>query len=155
MAKRTFFIISALFVLSSLSVAYAQGYYTPDLGQRVPQAGRSNERKTDFRTEYVFAVSFSFADSVFYMSEVQKLDSMVVTANYYVNENDEYQRQFKSWLEKGGAPLQVASLYCFPSRSKAVSRFKKVQVRVARKHKSTVVTVPDFKFHTPSGSSNQ
>lgn len=148
MFRKIFFIVSLFSVLSSFSAADAQGYYPSDFSQSTPRTTqtRSKARKVDYRTEYMFAVSFSFVDSVFYMTEVQQMDDIPVAANYFIDDSSEYQRQFKSWLENGGAPLQIVSLYAFSSKSKADSKYKKVRTRIARKHKTTVVTVPEFNF---------
>lgn len=104
---------------------------------------KSDYEKTDI---YMFGTSFSFSDSIMYMTEVQKLDSVMVRAEYFLDSQDDYDTQFKKWLEDGGSSMQVASSQFFTKKSKADKKYAKVKKNAIRKHGCTIITVPDFKY---------
>lgn len=104
---------------------------------------KSGYEKTDI---YIFGTSFSFSDSIMYMTEVQKLDSVMVRADYFLDGQDDYDSQFKKWLEAGGSSMQVASSQFFVKKSKADKKYAKVKKNAIRKHRCTIITVPDFKY---------
>lgn len=95
---------------------------------------------------YMFGTSFSFSDSIMYMTEVQKIDSVMVRADYFLDYQDDYDTQFKKWLENGGASMQVSSSQFFKKKSDADRKYSKVRKSAVKKHRCTIITVPDFKY---------
>ena len=106
-------------------------------------AKKSNSESQDI---YAFAISLSFSDSIMYTTGIRKIADVTVKDKYFLNERGEYAEQFKKWLEEGGAPLQVSSLFFYNSRSKAERQFRNVSKRAMKKHECSIVTVPDFQF---------
>ena len=106
----------------------------------------SAEQNRDVKTAYIFSVSFSFADSTVYMTEIQKMDSVEIYSGHFMVGRDAYSSQFKTWLENGGAPTQISSLYFFTKKSKAVKKQERVRKRVLLKRGRTIVLIPEFKF---------
>ena len=108
--------------------------------------GMSGDRSVENCTLYVFGVSFSFSDSLVYMTDIQTMEDMTVKSNYFLEGNEAYSNQLKIWLENGGSERQVSSLYFFKKSSKADRKYEKVRNRVIRKRGRTVITIPEFKF---------
>lgn len=105
-------------------------------------------KKSDVKSSdlYVFAISFSFSDSIMYLSSVQKLENMTVREKYFLDERAELAGQFKKWIEEETSSQQIATLYYFEKKKKADAKYSKVCERAIKKHGGTIVTVPDFWF---------
>lgn len=105
-------------------------------------------KKSDVKTSdlYVFAISFSFSDSIMYMSSVQKLENMTIREKYFLDERADLAGQFKKWVEEETSSQQIATLYYFDKKKKADAKYSKVCERAIKKHGGTIVTVPDFWF---------
>ncbi len=105
-------------------------------------------KKSDVKTSdlYVFAISFSFSDSIMYMSSVQKLENMTIREKYFLDERADLAGQFKKWVEEETSSQQIATLYYFDKKKKADAKYSKVCERAIKKHEGTIVTVPDFWF---------
>lgn len=106
----------------------------------------SEDRKSEMIPVYMFGVSFSFSDSIMYMTDVQRMDSVEVSGDFFMKDRNAYGNQLKYWLEKGGAPVQVPSLFFYKKQSQARKGISSVRKRALKKHKGTIITVPDFKF---------
>ena len=110
------------------------------------QDASARKSKSETQDVYAFAFSMSFSDSTMYTTGVRKISGVNLKDKYFMNERGEYAGQFRKWLEEGGAPLQVSSLFFYNSRSKAERQFRNVSKRAMKKHECSIVTVPDFQF---------
>lgn len=107
---------------------------------------KAGKEDAESQTIFIYGTSFSFSDSVMYVTEIQQLDSVSVKDKYFLAGRDQYSMQFKKWLEAGGAPAQVSSINFFTKRSKAAKKFEKMRKSALKKHRCTIISIPEFKF---------
>ncbi len=107
---------------------------------------KANKEESESLTIFIYGTSFSFSDSIMYVTDIQQLDSVSVKDKYFLAGRDQYSLQLKKWLEAGGAPTQVSSINFFSDRGKAVRKFEKVRKSALKKHHCTIISIPEFKF---------
>lgn len=112
----------------------------------------SNKKIKDADTVsvYMFAVSFSFMDSIMFFSDVQKVDDAVVYNNTFLGGLTSYEQQFASYVEQLGHNSQIPVIY-FSKKEKAIQKkYKAAKKQGTKKLKLEITEVGDgFRFSTP------
>ncbi len=107
---------------------------------------KASEDEAGAQTIFMYGMSFSFSDSIMYVTDIQQMDSVTIKDKYLLAGRDQYSLQFKKWLEAGGAPTQVSAINFFSKRGKAAKKFEKMRKGALKKHHCTIISVPEFKF---------
>ncbi len=157
--KRLLVLVSVALCLGATARLSAQSEDTEDFEQarqrnlekvRKEQAARVQARliaDADTTTVYMFAASFSFGDSVLYISDIKQMDNLQLTNKAYLLGRNAFSDQFANFLESNGCAVpQLSSLFFDEKKSKVIKKYSKVQ-RVAKKKNSFgIIKVEDFDF---------
>ena len=79
-----------------------------DLDKLRNQNQNKNARQVDV---YMFAASFSLLDSVLYVSDIQKVNDVVVNNRWFIKQRSEYESQFTTHIGAGDEESLLTSLY--------------------------------------------
>lgn len=120
-----------------------------DLDKMRNQSQDKNSRQVDI---YMFAASFSMLDSVLYVSDIQKVDKVIVNNKWFVKERSAFEAQFTDYLSPYTNGSQITSIY-FSEKQKRVERNKaRLLKRNSKKNRFYLVEEKDFRFSNPSSS---
>ena len=97
----------------------------------------------------MFAASFSLIDSVLFVSDVQKVDDVIVNNKWFVKERASFETQFTDHVRGGFNESYLTSIYFSEKSQKMNKRRAKLIKRNARKNGFNLVQVSDFKFVNP------
>ena len=78
-----------------------------DLDKMRNQNQNKNARQVDV---YMFAASFSILDSVLYVSDIQKVNDVVVNNRWFIKQRSEYESQFTTHIGAGDEESLLTSL---------------------------------------------
>ena len=118
-----------------------------DLSKMRNQSQDKNSRQVDI---YMFAASFSLIDSVLFVSDVQKMDDVIVNNKWFVKERSNFESQFTDHVRGGFNESYLTSIYFSEKSQKMQKRRAKLIKRNARKNGFNLVQVSDFKFVNPT-----
>ena len=120
-----------------------------DLDKIRNQSQDKNSRQVDI---YMFAASFSLLDSVLYVSDIQKVDKVIVNNKWFVKERSAFEAQFTEYVSSHTNGSQITSIY-FSEKQKRVERNKaRLLKRNGKKNRFYLVEEKDFRFSNPSSS---
>ena len=114
-----------------------------------PSSGKKNEkeRKVDSLTVYMFATSFSFIDSVLYVTNIQTMDNEHIVSKVFLLDRARYGEQLKGYLEKNGEPAQVPSVFFSTKKKELVRQYNSIKKKSLQKGKFIYMPVgEEFKF---------
>lgn len=117
-----------------------------DLSKMRNQSQNKNSRQENI---YMFAASFSLIDSVLFVSDVQKVDDVIVNNKWFVKERASFETQFTDHVRGGFNESYLTSIYFSEKSQKMNKRRAKLIKRNARKNGFNLVQVSDFKFVNP------
>lgn len=117
-----------------------------DLSKMRNQSQNKNSRQENI---YMFAASFSLIDSVLFVSDVQKVDDVIVNNKWFVKERASFETQFTDHVRGGFNESYLTSIYFSEKSQKMSKRRAKLIKRNARKNGFNLVQVSDFKFVNP------
>lgn len=117
-----------------------------DLSKMRNQSQNKNSRQENI---YIFAASFSLIDSVLFVSDVQKVDDVIVNNKWFVKERASFETQFTDHVRGGFNESYLTSIYFSEKSQKMNKRRAKLIKRNARKNGFNLVQVSDFKFVNP------
>lgn len=118
-----------------------------DLDKMRNQNQNKNARQVDV---YMFAASFSILDSVLYVSDIQKVNDVVVNNRWFIKQRSEYESQFTTHIGAGDEESLLTSLYYSEKLKKITKRRSVLIKRNARKNRFLLINVQGFSFSKPS-----
>lgn len=118
-----------------------------DLDKMRNQNQNKNARQVDV---YMFAASFSILDSVLYVSDIQKVNDVVVNNRWFIKQRSEYESQFTTHIGAGDEESLLTSLYYSEKLKKITKRRSALIKRNARKNRFLLINVQGFSFSKPS-----
>ena len=118
-----------------------------DLDKMRNQNQNKNARQVDV---YMFAASFSILDSVLYVSDIQKVNDVVVNNRWFIKQRPEYESQFTTHIGAGDEESLLTSLYYSEKLKKITKRRSALIKRNARKNRFLLINVQGFSFSKPS-----
>lgn len=118
-----------------------------DLDKMRNQNQNKNARQVDV---YMFAASFSLLDSVLYVSDIQKVNDVVVNNRWFIKQRSEYESQFTTHIGAGDEESLLTSLYYSEKLKKITKRRSALIKRNARKNRFLLINVQGFSFSKPS-----
>ena len=118
-----------------------------DLDKLRNQNQNKNARQVDV---YMFAASFSLLDSVLYVSDIQKVNDVVVNNRWFIKQRSEYESQFTTHIGAGDEESLLTSLYYSEKLKKITKRRSALIKRNARKNRFLLINVQGFSFSKPS-----
>ena len=118
-----------------------------DLDKMRNQNQNKNARQVDV---YMFAASFSILDSVLYVSDIQKVNDVVVNNRWFIKQRSEYESQFTAHIGAGDEESLLTSLYYSEKLKKITKRRSALIKRNARKNRFLLINVQGFSFSKPS-----
>lgn len=122
-----------------------------DLDKMRNQNQDKNSRQVDI---YMFAASFSMLDSVLYVSDIQKMDNVIVNNKWFVKERAAFEAQFTEYVSPAFNGSQMTSIY-FSEKLKNVERRKaRLLKRNSKKNRFYLIEKKDFRFSNPSTQSS-
>ncbi len=99
---------------------------------------------------YVMGVSFSFKDSVLYMTDIQRIDSVKLTKEKFLPDREDYSSQLRSYLEEKDGDRNHTCVTYF---SEIKEDLQKKASALMKKHEGiypTVILGSDvFKYERP------
>ncbi len=99
---------------------------------------------------YVMGVSFSFKDSVFYMTDIQRIDSVKLTKEKFLPDREEYSSQLRGYLEEKDGDRNHTCITYFSAKREDL---QKKATALMKKHEGvypTVIIGSDvFKYERP------
>lgn len=163
--KRT--LLAAMMLIISLSVSAQRSGRTgdptlnkgeglektrEDLSKMRNQNQNKNSREVDV---YMFAASFSLLDSVIYISDIQKVDNVIVNNKWFIKERSAYESQFTDHISVDLNESQLTSLYYSEKPKKIQKSRARLIKRNAKKNGFYLIQVSDFKFVNPVSDNQQ
>ena len=118
-----------------------------DLDKMRNQNQNKNARQVDV---YMFAASFSLLDSVLYVSDIQKVNDVVVNNRWFIKQRSEYESQFTTHIGAGDEESLLTSLYYSEKLKKITKRRSALIKSNARKNRFLLINVQGFSFSKPS-----
>ena len=118
-----------------------------DLDKLRNQNQNKNARQVDV---YMFAASFSLLDSVLYVSDIQKVNDVVVNNRWFIKQRSEYESQFTTHIGAGDEESLLTSLYYSEKLKKITKRRSALIKRNDRKNRFLLINVQGFSFSKPS-----
>lgn len=97
----------------------------------------------------LFGVTVSLVDSTAFITEIQTVDSLLTNKDGFIDNEEEYTRQLKLYLDKVlNVKEHVCAIYYSDDMKKLVKEYKEVNNRIRNKEKRTVseIDIDDFKF---------
>ena len=117
-----------------------------DLSKMRNQTQDKNSRQVDV---YMFAASFSLLDSVLYVSDVQKVDDVIVNNKWFVKERPAFESQFTSHIGGNYNESLLTTLYFSEKLKKVSKRRSRLLKRNSKKNGFELRPVSDFRFVNP------
>lgn len=163
--KRT--VLAALMLIFTLSVSAQRSGRTgdptlnkgeglektrADLSKMRNQNQNKNSRLVDV---YMFAASFSLLDSVIYISDIQKVDNVIVNNKWFIKERSTFESQFTDHISADLNESQLTSLYYSEKLKKMQKSRARLIKRNAKKNGFYLYQVSDFKFVNPVSEDQQ
>lgn len=102
---------------------------------------------------YMFAASFSVLDSVLYVSEVQKVNDVIVNNKWFVKERAAFEEQFTERVRIGDDESLLTSLYFSEKSKKVIKSRARLIKRNGKKNKFSLIEVSGFSFSNPQSES--
>lgn len=102
---------------------------------------------------YMFAASFSVLDSVLYVSEVQKVNDVIVNNKWFVKERAAFEEQFTERVRIGDDESLLTSLYFSEKSKKVIKSRARLIKRNSKKNKFSLIEVSGFSFSNPQSES--
>lgn len=102
---------------------------------------------------YMFAASFSVLDSVLYVSEIQKVNDVIVNNKWFVKERAAFEEQFTERVRIGDDESLLTSLYFSEKSKKVVKSRARLIKRNSKKNKFALIEVSGFSFSNPQSES--
>lgn len=104
-------------------------------------------KPADTLSVYAYAASFSFADSVLYLTDVQYIDKAPISNGSYFRDREYYSNQFKEYLEYStGSLMQISAVFFSEKEKKASKLYSKTQQRCLKKHQYQIEHVGSDRF---------
>ena len=102
---------------------------------------------------YMFAASFSVLDSVLYVSEIQKVNDVIVNNKWFVKERAAFEEQFTERVRIGDDESLLTSLYFSEKSKKVIKSRARLIKRNGKKNKFSLIEVSGFSFSNPQSES--
>lgn len=118
-----------------------------DLDKMRNQNQDKNSRQVDI---YMFAASFSLIDSVLYVSDVQRVDDVIVNNKWFIKERADFEKQFHDYVTMGFNESQLTSIYFSEKQKKMEKNRARLIKRNGKKNRFALIEVKDFIFKNPS-----
>lgn len=105
-------------------------------------------KKEHAKPVYAFGISASFTDTVVYFTDIQLLDSAVVSKEGFLKHRELYSYQLKNYLENNGLQQNsTCMIYFSPNRNKLEKEATKILNKYKRGNNNrTVVRIDAEKF---------
>ena len=105
------------------------------------------DKKAKTTDVYVCAISFSPVDSTMYISNIQKIEQVVVKNKWFIDNRQALEQEFDDYVKDKAGDLQYSSLF-FSEKEKRVLKQRERIIRKNNKKKrfNMRYTGADFKF---------
>jgi len=121
-----------------------------DLSKIRNQKQEKNTRKTNL---YMFASSFSMLDSVIYVSEVHKVDSVIVNNKWFLKNRVDFEQQFMDRVSQESVfdleEVMMPVIYYGEKEKKVLKQRDKLMKRNGKTNRYALNFINDFKFVNP------
>lgn len=110
-------------------------------------AGKKKDKEE--KQAYIFGVATSLTDSIAFITEIQKVDSLMINKNGFIDNEKEYSYQLKQYIINNQTKDEKVCAVFYDSEIKKINKeYKKVITRLKNKDKKVVQTISDknFKF---------
>ncbi len=106
---------------------------------------RKNDKES--KSVYAFGVATSFNDTLLYVTEIQKLDSVVLSGNGFLPKRDLYSYQLKNYMEYDlGKSDYTCMIYFSDKRKKVEKEIVKIKGKYTKQNKFTIVDIKSVNF---------
>ncbi|MBO4561133.1 MAG: hypothetical protein J5705_04090 [Bacteroidaceae bacterium] len=121
-----------------------------DLSKIRNQKQDKNSRKTNL---YMFASSFSMLDSVIYVSDVHKVDSVMVNNKWFLKNRVAFEQQFMDRVSQESVydleEVMMPVIYYGEKEKKVLKQREKLIKRNGKSNRYALNTINDFIFVNP------
>lgn len=99
---------------------------------------------------YAYGIATSFNDSIVYMTDVMKVDSVYfdIPKSNAIGGRKQYSRQFKDYLDNKGMTNRTCTFFYQPTKEKAEKSYIKLRKKLIQKYKfsTELISKEEFKF---------
>lgn len=106
----------------------------------------SQNKNSEVKDIYMFAIAFSHLDPVVYTTAVQKMENEVVNNGYFLENRSKYESLLLDYMYRMGETNRMAVLYFDEKEKKVVKKKQKVLKRIKKHHSYSVGELLDFSF---------
>lgn len=121
-----------------------------DLSKMRNQKQDKNSRETNL---YMFASSFSMLDSVIYVSDVNKVDSVIVNNRWFLKNRVNFEQQFMERVSQESVydleEVMMPVIYYGEKEKKVLKQRDKLIKRNGKTNRYSLFFIKDFRFVNP------
>ncbi|HZK04088.1 MAG TPA: hypothetical protein VFC94_06770 [Bacteroidaceae bacterium] len=162
--KETFLLIffCAFFIgvqaqISDISLPTSDNEYIDISTDIPPQSISSSKKKSrksekvELRTVHMFATSFSFTDSILFITDIQTVENVEFVNRFFLLDITQFGVQFKDYLKEAGeSSPQVSSLFFSTKLRKVTKQYNSIHKKTEKKKQFIPYKIGnEFKFNNP------
>ena len=108
--------------------------------------GAPQQKDVDYMDIYMYGVSYSFTDSVVYITPIVRKSSEGVSRRYFLVNRDIYEELFLSALSEAGFNNRIATIHFETKEKRASKRRNRLIKNLKKSGDYQLKEVTDFKF---------
>ena len=142
--RLSFKLLLAFAVLTAPALSHAQGSSVPAASHA--KKGKTKAAKIENLDVYMFGAAYSMIDSVLVISDIQKMEQVRVSNNWFLTDRKDFEAQFDDYVTQQYG-TSVLAFVTFSPKEKTVLKQREKLIRKARKKSQYTLSYPGSAFH--------